>query len=103
MVQDNADGYFIDDSTGPKFPEDSQRAGQQLHFQVVQVVGGQAEKLAVQVDDQLGLALLPHILGVPTPFEAGAATLAAFVAVGAIQPTYQLAISPPCFLTCLSS
>ena len=49
MVQDNADGYFIDDSTGAKFQEDSQRAGQQLHFQVVQVGGGQAEKLAVQV------------------------------------------------------
>ena len=49
MVQDNADGYYIDDSPGPKFPDDSQRAGQQLHFQVVPVGGGQAEKLAVQV------------------------------------------------------
>jgi hypothetical protein len=51
MVQGFADGYYIDDSTGAKFPEDSQRAGQQLHFQVVRVVGGQAEKLAIQVDD----------------------------------------------------
>ncbi len=49
MVHGFADGYYIDDSTAAKFPDDSQRTGQQLHFQVVPVGGGQAEKLAVQV------------------------------------------------------
>src|ERR1700722_6648573 len=82
MVQDNADGYFIDDSTGPMFPEDSQRAGQQLHFHVVQ-----AEIIAVKVGDQLGHALLARRLSVPTTFEAGAATLAALVAIGR-DPAY---------------
>ena len=37
MVRDNADGYYIDDSPAAKFPDDSQRAGQQLYFQVVEV------------------------------------------------------------------